>query len=433
VSAETRLRGLVGPPFRNRRREPLADLTPCSRPPDYSGLWPATGSLAAAETVRVLVGPDQREFTVDRRLLCASSDYFRHSIEAVPASLASRPSSAHGRSKSTGSHPDDDLAIWLAGECPRMFALFLVWLTRRPDGFRAHMDATLAEVAPDAAAFSSPAAAAPPPDAGTATATAATASRPADGDRRCRALHWTLVKLHLFASLTAIPALQDAALDALQDLYLRRDWDMSPGFLRFLYAECDARSAARLRKWAVAMLAWTLSHHHRQTDHQPAAPPPPPAGEPGGSPAVRLRALVAAHPDLCADYTAHLAKMRATRASARIKNPQLRIPGNALRNEERHFGFRQCSFHSHRREVGEGPCPHTLPAAGRGGAAGPDDGADAGPDEELLLSPLSSAGSSASERSEARTPVDTAPDKGLMMFGMKQGEGGSVELVFGLG
>ena len=405
----------------------------------------------------MLVGPDQHQFTVNKRLLCASSDYFRHSIEAVPASLSSRPGSAHARSKSMGGHPDDDLAIWLAGECPHMFALFLVWLNQGADGFRAHTDAALADVAPDAAAFSSPVL---PPAAAAAE----------DGNGRGRALHWTLVKLHLFAALTAVPALQDAALDVLQDLYLRRDWDMSPGFLRFLYAECDARSAARLRKWAVAMLAWTLSHHHHQSHHMPSAPlppPPPPAstpagadadavhattgGEPGGSPAVRLRALVAAHPDLCADYTAHLGKLRATRASARIKNPQLRIPGNALRNEERHFGFRQCSFHSHRREVGEGPCPHAAAAEllrrrrrraadhedetrRRAREAAGEEARRAGEDEaevDELLSPLSSAGSSASERSEARTPVEPTAETGLM-FGMKQGEGDSVELIFGL-
>ncbi len=40
-----------------------------------------------------------------------------------------------------------------------------------------------------------------------------------------------------------------------------------------------------------------------------------------------------------------------------IKNPQLRLPENKLRSEERFFGFRQCSFHSHRSAVGEGVCP----------------------------------------------------------------------------
>jgi hypothetical protein len=42
-----------------------------------------------------------------------------------------------------------------------------------------------------------------------------------------------------------------------------------------------------------------------------------------------------------------------------IKNPQLRLPMNKLRNEERFFGFRQCSFHSHRSTIGEGVCPLT--------------------------------------------------------------------------
>ncbi len=71
-------------------------------------------------------------------------------------------------------------------------------------------------------------------------------------------------------------------------------------------------------------------------------------------------ALFSACGDLRQDYDAHIAKMASSGRDVRVKNPQLRIPRNALRSEERLFGFRQCSFHSHRKTVGERRCPHSL-------------------------------------------------------------------------
>lgn len=59
------------------------------------------------------------------------------------------------------------------------------------------------------------------------------------------------------------------------------------------------------------------------------------------------------------EYASHLNKMAGIRSrgvDVRVKNPQLRLPRNGLRSEERYFGFRLCSFHSHRGVVGEGEC-----------------------------------------------------------------------------
>ncbi|EOO02064.1 hypothetical protein UCRPA7_2388 [Phaeoacremonium minimum UCRPA7] len=151
------------------------------------------------------------------------------------------------------------------------------------------------------------------------------------------ALHWNLVRLHLFAASIDLPALQDVAMDVLQDLYLRCDWDVSARFVRYLY-DRDAEHAFRLRKWAVAMMAWTLAANgHDEEDGIPQS----------------FQQLFDSYPDLCDDYAAHLSKMAGSRANVAIKNPQLRLHANKLRSEERHFGFRQCSFHSHRSAVGE--------------------------------------------------------------------------------
>jgi hypothetical protein len=60
----------------------------------------------------------------------------------------------------------------------------------------------------------------------------------------------------------------------------------------------------------------------------------------------------------------HIQKMSMSRADVRVKNPQLRLPANKLRSGERFFGFRQCTFHSHRATVGEGACPHAMALGG---------------------------------------------------------------------
>jgi hypothetical protein len=212
--------------------------------------------------------------------------------------------------------------LWLSTEAPEMFELFVVWLYRRR-AFSSLIEAAIAEVDPDSCSAALP-----------------ESSR----DTTRRTLHWNLVGLHLFAAKALLPALQDAAMDALQDLYLRCDWEVSPRFVRFLYAGCCAEHALRLRKWAVAMAAWTIAMQ-------------------GEEPTEDWQRLLDDHPVLYHDYGSHLKKMAGSRgANLYIKNPQLRLPANRLRSEERFFGFRQCSFHGHRSAVGEGPCPHDRAA-----------------------------------------------------------------------
>ncbi|KAB5580872.1 hypothetical protein GE09DRAFT_1213318 [Coniochaeta sp. 2T2.1] len=284
------------------------------------------------QVVRVKVGPRQREFRLHKKLLCSASPWFRERLEATPASLTSCGSKASSPSRpkhadSTASSASAGAMLWLSTEIPEMFELFVLWLYQRR-AFSTFMEAAIAQVDPDCCSA---------------------ALTEASVETSRQTLHWNLVRLHLFAAKTELPALQDAAMDALQDLYLRCDWEVSPPFIRFLYADCYAEDAFRLRKWAVAMVAWTISMQ-------------------GGEPTDEWQDLFTAHPVLDHDYASHLKKMAGSRgANLCIKNPQLRLPANRLRSEERFFGFRQCSFHSHRSAVGEGPCPHE--SAGNSAAA----------------------------------------------------------------
>ncbi|KAK0667195.1 hypothetical protein QBC41DRAFT_396441 [Cercophora samala] len=263
------------------------------------------GDLEGCEVVRVLVGEEQREFTLHRKLLCDSCTFFKTNIEAIPTPS---PTTTSSSSSSSSSSEEEDSVLWLPSEAPDMFEIFVLWLYQRRR-FHTFMDDVIRTISPD----------------------------------ECRAVRTNLVRLHLFAAIIDLPGLQDLAMDALQDMYLRFDWDMSPRFLAFLYGDCDPEHAVRLRKWGVAMLAWTLH---------------------GAEKAFLLNnqidRLFAAFPQLRADYQLHLEKMQQSRADVRLKNPQLRLPANKLRSGERFFGFRQCTFHSHRALVGEGTCPHTL-------------------------------------------------------------------------
>lgn len=247
--------------------------------------------------MRVLVGEDQHEFTLGRKLLCSSCAFFQTHIEAIP----SPPSPQED-------NDEEDSVLWLPNETPEMFDIFVLWLYQRKR-FPYFIANALQTISLD----------------------------------ECRTLRTNLVRLHLFAAVIDLPALQDTATDALQDMYLHFDWDMSPRFLSFLYGDCETQHAVRLRKWAVAMLAWTL-----QGPDKAAAM------------AGQVEKLFVAYPDLKADYHMHIQKMSQSRADVRIKNPQLRLPFNKLQSGERLFGFRQCSFHSHRATVGEGTCPHAL-------------------------------------------------------------------------
>ncbi|KAK0631932.1 hypothetical protein B0T14DRAFT_15698 [Immersiella caudata] len=302
-------------------------------------------NILDSEEVKVLVGPQQKEFTLNRKLLCETSSFFREHLD-TPVSSPLYPDDGK---------QEEDTMMWLPTESPEMFELFVLWLYRKR-AFLALVDQAVPRVVRDASTFAlSP---------------------------KIQALRWNLTKLHIFAAVIDLPALQDVAMDALQDLYLRCDLDVSPRFLAYLYQECDANHAFRLRKWAVAMLAWSL--HAANSD------------------AALYERLFITYPALREDYSVHLDKMIQSKADVRIKNPQLRLPMNKLRSGERFFGFRLCSFHSHRASVGEAMCPHlseehavNLPLTvlsptrrkqkGFGIFLGPADGSDG---EQTILSPV---------------------------------------------
>lgn len=284
--------------------------------------------------VRMLVGQRQQEFIVHKKLLCASSDFFRYSLETVesaPSSPGSELPAAH--------RAQHDKVLWLSEECPEMMELFMLWLYQRSQ-FQILLEDMIASVTQERRPTNK---------------TKTQASR--------RILHWNLVKLHIFAASIHIPDLQDIAMDAIQDFYLKCDWDVSTKLVKFLYQECTKEESFRLRKWAVAMLAWTLCN--------------------GGSDPVTYNELLFDLPGLWTDYAKHMDRTVDSKADVRIKNPQLRLPRNKLRNEERQFGFRMCSFHSHRSRVGEGRCPHALEYE-------PEESRDASP-EPLLLETESSS------------------------------------------
>lgn len=266
--------------------------------------------------MHILVGPSEQTFTLPRKLVCSTSPFFRTHFKAT---LPSSPS-----------HPPTSV-LRLPETLPATFELFTLHL-HHPRTFTTFINTSIASLAPS------------DPDTPT--------SSPDDVDLEPSrlSLHWTLVHLHLFAaSITHLP-LQDAAMDAIQDLYLHYDWEVSPSFVRYLYT-LDPLAARRLRKWAIAMVAWSISLSTPLfSDETPAD----------------WQEVLDEIPEFQREYTSHLEKMAGVRrrggdengADVRVKNPQLRLPANKLKAEERYFGFRLCSFHSHRGTVGERPCPH---------------------------------------------------------------------------
>lgn len=247
----------------------------------------------------VLVGPKQHAFKVDKKLLCAASPFFQERLED--------PSQSR------------QISLWLPGESAAMFALFVEWV-HLGSQFRAHLDEAIIN----------------------AHETSEQASQH---------VHWAIIRLHLFASHLGLYELQDLAMDSVQDLYLRCDWDVPPGLITFLYVDCEALPAVRLRRWAVAMVAFSLTGGSHLKFHPQDSETSDPS---------RFQALLDELPEFAADYSVHSRKMAASGLDVRFKNPQLRIPANRLRNEERAFGFRQCSFHSHRARVGQHRCPHAV-------------------------------------------------------------------------
>ncbi|KAI1375529.1 hypothetical protein F4677DRAFT_108941 [Hypoxylon crocopeplum] len=245
--------------------------------------------LTGQDTVKMLVGPDNQEFLIPRMLL-ASCQYFRQRIDTARIEFE-KGGQAH-------------LVMTLEDQCPDMFGLFAYWINERRN-FDKFIDA-------------------------------------AEADRSCKELHWDLVNLHLFAAQVDLPALQDCAMDAIQDVYLRCNWDITPKLINYVYTSCDPQESCRLRKWIVAMTAWTLG------------------GVVTTEMSNSIQGLFDKCPDFWAEYHSHTRKMAKTGLEGHFKNPQLRLPSNNLRNEERQFGFRQCSFHTHRSTVGQGRCPHAT-------------------------------------------------------------------------
>lgn len=258
----------------------------------------------------ILVGAKKHPFSVNKRLLCEASPFFSE------------------RLLQDNIQTQKPVRLWLPSESSTMFTLFVHWLhSPSPAIFRRFLDER-------------------------------ESSTPSSSS------HDALIRLHLFASHLDLHRLQDLAMDAIQDLYLRQDWDVPPSLIRYLYTQCEAVPAVRLRRWAVAMVAFSLNSNDGGGDDD----------DDGGGGAVEVggghHLLFQSLPAFKADYATHMQNMKVAGLDVRFKNPQLRIAANKLRNDQRLVGFRECSFHSHRAAVGERPCPHTespnspLPAQG---------------------------------------------------------------------
>ncbi|KAK8020954.1 hypothetical protein PG990_006092 [Apiospora arundinis] len=262
-------------------------------------------TILTSENVQVIVGEEGREFTIARELLASCSHYFRDRLDAT-AVLKQQNAQFN--------------ILWLEDQDPEMFELFTYWLHQRHSSSNNNNNNINASKKQDFRAILD------------------------DAVRNDYAeeLQWDLVNLHLFAAhVIEVPALQDAAMDAVQDLHLMCNWDISSKLVRHVYVDCDADASCRLRKWIVAMTAWTLGGGFER---------------PGT--AQQMQDLFEGCPDFWRDYVAHISKISKSRVRIATKNPQLRLPSNNLRNEERQFGFRQCSFHTHRSIVKQGRCPH---------------------------------------------------------------------------
>ncbi|POR31783.1 Uncharacterized protein TPAR_08015 [Tolypocladium paradoxum] len=288
----------------NRTRPPRRPADSYYRATLDKSLPPPPPSVADMTTV--LVGARQSSFRVNRKLLCAASPFFRDRLEDASQS---KP-----------------ISLWLPGESSTMFALFVEWV-HSPSSFRRFLDHSVQ----------------------TAHETSQRASQ---------GIHWAIIRLHLFASHLDLYKLQDLAMDAIQDLYLKCDWDVPPSLIMYLYTQCEALPSVRIRRWAVAMVAFSLT----VGPNQPLKFHPQDSAT---SDPARFRALFDSLPEFATDYTTHVRKMKAASLDVRFKNPQLRISANKLHNDQRMFGFRACSFHSHRAAVGEGRCPYDTTNRGR--------------------------------------------------------------------
>lgn len=263
---------------------------------------PKLNTFHPSEIMSILVGPRKHPFQVNRRLLCDAVPFFRQKLED-PSFDQSRP------------------VLWLPGESSAMFGLFIEWIHDRRS-FRYFLDSKVVETTQI-------------------------------GIRAVRDLQWAMIRLHLFASHLNLYHLQDLSMDSIQDLFLKCDWEVSPKFIMYIYTKCEALPSVRLRRWSVAMTAYAITGSCRGVSNSKSQ-------DLSALDTAKFYHLFDILPEFALDYKMHVRNMRASRLDIRFKNPQLRIPANKLHNEERIFGFRQCSFHSHRSIVGEGPCPHDL-------------------------------------------------------------------------
>ncbi|KAM0253049.1 hypothetical protein ACHAQJ_007480 [Trichoderma viride] len=260
---------------------------------------PPTPGPDASELSTILVGPKKRRFKVNHPLLCDVSPFFQERLEDP----------FHSQT----------VSLWLPSESPAMFGLFVEWV-HSPDTFRDYLDNVII-------------------------------SAHKKSEQASLDIHWAIIHLHLFASQLSLDYLQDASMDAIQDLYLKYDWDVPPKLVVYLYTECEAEPAIRLRRWAVAMVAFCLAvgGHLRFPSHDLATTDP-----------NQFWALFQSLSEFSADYAQHMENMKESDHDVRLKNPQLRISADGLCNDGRLFGFRECSFHSHRSAAGEGLCPHAV-------------------------------------------------------------------------
>ncbi|KAL7912038.1 hypothetical protein GGI35DRAFT_304553 [Trichoderma velutinum] len=300
--------GTLRPDMASRRISTISRLTldkelpPTPEPepePDNSGL------------TTILIGPKKRRFKVNSQLLCDVSPFFQERIEDP----------FHSQT----------VSLWLPSESPAMFGLFVEWV-HSPETFSVYLDDVIT-------------------------------SAQKKGEKASLDIHWAIIHLHLFASQLSLSYLQDASIDAIQDLYLKYDWDVPPKLVAYLYTECETGPSIRLRRWAVAMVAFCLAvgGQPKFSDQDLATSYP-----------MQFQALFQSLPEFSADYAQHMDNMKESGHDVQLKNPQLRISANKLGNNKRLFGFRECSFHSHRSTVGEGLCPHAIVRAPSRAMSAPD-------------------------------------------------------------
>ncbi|KAM0522318.1 hypothetical protein ACHAPE_001907 [Trichoderma viride] len=241
---------------------------------------PPTPGPDASDLTTLLIGPKKRRFKVNHTLLCEVSPFFQERLEDP----------FHSKT----------VSLWLPSESPAMFGLFVEWV-HSPETFRDYLDSAIHS------AFKK-------------------------REQASLDIHWAIIHLHLFASQLSLSDLQDASMDAIQDLYLKYDWDVPPKLIIYLYTECEAEPSIRLRRWAVAMVAFRLAVGSQlKFPEQDSANLDP----------NQFYALFQSLSEFSADYTQHIKYMKESGHDIELKNPQLRMPENEESNDGQFYGFRQ--------------------------------------------------------------------------------------------